>query len=326
MKPLSFLLLSILCIVSSALASPSTDKFEQFQALSRLAPIDLDDSSYGDLTSKPRDYYAAIVLTATEARFGCILCRELQPEWELIAQSWNKGSKPDELKLLFGTLDFVHGKATFQKLMLQTAPVLLVFPPTVGPFARVDDTPFRFDFTGLMSADQLYTWINRHLPEGPKPPLVRPVNYVRLVSAITLSMGAVTLFTVLSPYVLPIVRNRNIWAAISLIAILLFTSGHMFNHIRRVPYVVGDGKGGISYFAGGFQTQFGMETQIVAAIYATLSFATIALAMKVPRMADAKAQQVAVVIWGAVLFGVYSFLLSVFKAKNAGYPFFLPPF
>lgn len=117
-----------------------------------------------------------------------------------------------------------------------------------------------------MSADQLYTWINRHLPEGPKPPLVRPVNYVRLVSAITLSMGAVTLFTVLSPYVLPIVRNRNIWAAISLIAILLFTSGHMFNHIRRVPYVVGDGKGGISYFAGGFQTQFGMETQIVAAI------------------------------------------------------------
>jgi len=48
--------------------------------------------------------------------------------------------------------------------------------------------------------------------------------------------------------------------------------------------------------------------------------------MKVPRMADAKAQQVAVVIWGVVLLGMYSFLLSVFKAKNAGYPFFLPPF
>lgn len=161
-------------------------------------------------------------------------------------------------------------------------------------------------------------------------------------------MGAVTVFTVLSPYVLPIIRNRNIWAAISLIAILLFTSGHMFNHIRRVPYVVGDGKGGISYFAGGFSTQFGMETQIVAAICefsalykcvlssmltqinnlsdAILSFATIALAMKVPRMADAKAQQMAVVIWGVVLLGMYSFLLSIFKAKNAGYPFFLPPF
>lgn len=49
-------------------------------------------------------------------------------------------------------------------------------------------------------------------------------------------------------------------------AILLFISGHMFNHIRRVPYVVGDGKGGVNYIAGGFQTQYGMETQIVAAL------------------------------------------------------------
>lgn len=79
-------------------------------------------------------------------------------------------------------------------------------------------------------------------------------------------MAVATAIAVLSPYLLPIIQNRNLWAAISLIAILLFTSGQMFNHIRKVPYVAGDGKGGISYFAGGFQNQFGMETQIIAAI------------------------------------------------------------
>lgn len=89
---------------------------------------------------------------------------------------------------------------------------------------------------------------------------------MRLVSAITILMGALSLFTVLSPYVLPIIQNRNLWAAVSLIAILLFTSGQMFNHIRKVPYVASDGHGGISYFAGVFQNQLGMETQIVAAI------------------------------------------------------------
>jgi oligosaccharyltransferase complex subunit gamma len=89
---------------------------------------------------------------------------------------------------------------------------------------------------------------------------------MRIVSVITILMAVVTATTVLSPYLLPIVQNRNLWAAVSLIAILLFTSGQMFNHIRKVPYVAGDGKGGISYFAGGFQNQFGMETQIVAAI------------------------------------------------------------
>lgn len=95
---------------------------------------------------------------------------------------------------------------------------------------------------------------------------------MRFISAITILMGAITLFAVLSPYVLPIVQNRSLWAAVSLIAILLFTSGQMFNHIRKVPYVAGDGHGGISYFAGGFQNQFGMETQIIAAICMSYPF------------------------------------------------------
>jgi len=63
-----------------------------------------------------------------------------------------------------------------------------------------------------------------------------------------------------------------LWAALSLIAVLLFTSGHMFNQIRKVPYVAGDDKGGISYFAGGFSNQFGMETQIIAAICEYIAF------------------------------------------------------
>lgn len=326
MRALS-LAIAFLCSAGIAFsAKPLAGKFERYQFLSRYTPLDLDDSTYEDLTSKPRDYHVAVLLTALEARYGCTLCRDFQPEWELIARSWNKGSKPDGIKMLFGTLDFNRGKNTFQKLMLQTAPIVLLFPPTVGPFAKADGQPLRFDFSGPISADQLYMWINRHLPEGVKPPLVRPVNYMRLISVVTILMGVVTLFNVLSSYVLPIIRNRNVWAAVSLIAILLFTSGHMFNHIRKVPYVAGDGKGGISYFAGGFSNQFGMETQIIAATYGILSFATIALALKVPRITDGKAQQLAVIVWGTVLLGMYSFLLSVFRTKNGGYPFFLPPF
>ena len=83
---------------------------------------------------------------------------------------------------------------------------------------------------------------------------------------ITSILGAFTVLSILWPYLVPVIQNRNLWAAVSLILILLFTSGHMFNHIRKVPYVAGDGRGGISYFAGGFSNQYGMETQIVAAM------------------------------------------------------------
>jgi oligosaccharyltransferase complex subunit gamma len=56
-----------------------------------------------------------------------------------------------------------------------------------------------------------------------------------------------------------------------MIAILLFISGHMFNHIRGTPYVTGDGKGGITYFTAGFQSQLGLEVQIVAAMCKSFS-------------------------------------------------------
>ena len=109
-------------------------------------------------------------------------------------------------------------------------------------------------------------WISRYLPDGPKPAVQRPLNYVRIIAITTTILGVVSFLSVAYPYILPVVQNRNLWAGISLITILLFTSGHMFNHIRKVPYVAGNDQGGISYFAGGFSNQFGMETQIVAAI------------------------------------------------------------
>lgn len=112
----------------------------------------------------------------------------------------------------------------------------------------------------------MHAWIGRVAPEGDKPPVRRPFNYVRFVAGTTIILGIISVISVAHPYLVPVLQNRNLWATISLITILLFTSGQMFNHIRKVPYVSGDGKGGISYFAGGFQNQFGMETQIVAAM------------------------------------------------------------
>ncbi|KKY23016.1 putative oligosaccharyl transferase subunit [Phaeomoniella chlamydospora] len=326
MRLLKLLTVSLLsCTTLAASKASSKDIFQKYHAKSS-GPLELDDALFEELTSAPRDYSFAVILTALDARFGCGICKEFQPEWEILAKSYNKGDKQGEGRLLFGTLDFSNGRNTFQKLMLQTAPVLYVFQPTVGPNAKLDSQPVRYDFTGSQTAEQAYAWLQRHLPDGPRPPLVRPVNYGRIVVTITTLLGLITFGTVAAPYVLPIITNRNLWAAVSLISILLFTSGHMFNHIRKVPYVAGDGRGGISYFAGGFQNQFGLETQIVAAMYGVLSFATIALALKVPRISNPKTQQTMVFVWGLVSLGMYSFLLSVFRQKNGGYPFFLPPF
>lgn len=59
---------------------------------------------------------------------------------------------------------------------------------------------------------------------------------------------------------------------------------------------------------------------------AVLSFAIIFLGLRVPRIKDARTQQIAAIIWSTVIFGMYSFLMSLFRIKNGGYPFWLPPF
>ncbi|KAF2877798.1 magnesium transporter protein-like protein 1 precursor [Massariosphaeria phaeospora] len=329
MRWLQVLTASLLPFTALAAKKSSGDRFSDFRAKSSSSgAVKLDDNSYAQLTKAPRDYSVAVLLTALETRFGCKLCQEFQPEWELLGKSWLKGDKSGAGRQIFGTLDFVDGKNTFQSLMLQTAPILLYFHPTVGPNAKVDAQPVRFDFTnGPQSAEQIHSWVSRQLPaDAPKPAVHRPFNWVKIVSVSTGILGAVTFLAVAAPYLVPILQNRNLWAAFSLIAVLLFTSGHMFNHIRKVPYVQGDGKGGMNYFAGGFSNQFGLESQIVAAMYGVLSFATISLALKVPRIADARAQQIAVFLWSGVLLCMYSFLLSVFRMKNGGYQFWLPPF
>ncbi len=178
-----------------------------------------------------------------------------------------------------------------------------------------------------LPAETMHQWIARQVPaDAPKPPVVRPVNWLKIITITVSVLGGITFLVVASPYIIPVLQNRNIWAAFSLIAVLLFTSGYMFNHIRKVPYVTGDGKGGLAYFAGGFSNQYGLESQIIAVLYGVLSFATISLALKVPRIKDPKAQQFTVFLWGGIMLCMYSFLLSVFRMKNGGYQFWLPPF
>ncbi|KAI9732870.1 MAG: oligosaccharyl transferase subunit ost3/OST6 [Cirrosporium novae-zelandiae] len=328
MKFFQFLLFSSIPFAAIAAKKASADKFTEYHARSLSStPLKLDSELYEYLTAAPRNYTLAVELTALDAKFGCQLCKEFQPEWELLAKSWTKGDKKGESHVLFGTLDFIDGRSIFQKLMLQTAPIILLFPPTVGPHAPTDTQPIRNDFSqGPQSAEQIHGWLARHISSDPKPPLVRPINWLRIIMTSISILGAISFVSVAYPYFLPIIQNRKIWAAASLVMILLFTTGHMFNHIRKVPYIAGDGKGGVAYFAGGFSNEFGIESQIIAMIYGVLSFTIIFLSTKVPTIADAKKQQLFVIIFSTVVFAVYSFLISIFRVKNGGYPFRLPPF
>ena len=118
MRLLQLLTAALLPFITLAAKKSTGDRFKDYHGkqLSNGAPIKLDDTSYQQLTKTPRDYAAAILLTAMDARFGCQLCNDFQPEWDLLGKSWSRGDWEGESRLIFGTLDFMDGKSTFQSV------------------------------------------------------------------------------------------------------------------------------------------------------------------------------------------------------------------
>lgn len=324
----SSVLLPFSLLFAGVFADDPSERFVEFQkkALSS-SPVKLDDASYKKITAAPRDYSIAVLLTAQDARYGCQMCREFGPELDLLSTQWTKGDKAGNSRVLFALLDFNDGRDTFMSLGLQTAPVLLFFQPTTGEFAVPDPDPLRYDFnSGKPSAEALHEWIVRHTPGRPHPQFKRPTDWFMMLSALVIITGVGTLIYTTWSYTWPWLSSRALWRFLVLFSVLIFTSGQMFNQIRNTPYVGQDGRGHISYIAGGFQSQFAIETQIIGVLYGALALMAIALADKVPRMGSPSSQNIAVLAYAGVMLVLYSFLLSVFRVKNGGYPFSLPPF
>lgn len=118
MKLSNILPLTPLPVLCFGARNQSIGTFENYHAKSLLsAPLRLDDASYDELTATPRNHSVVVLLTALEARFGCQLCRDFQPEWDLLGKSWAKGDRHGDSRILLGTLDFADGKGTFQKVV-----------------------------------------------------------------------------------------------------------------------------------------------------------------------------------------------------------------
>lgn len=106
----------LLLLLSGSLAAkkPTNERWNDFHSKSLSStPLKLKETAYKSLTASPRDYSVGVLLTALETRFGCQLCQDFQPEWDIIAKSWIQGDKKAESRMLFGTLDFADGRDVF---------------------------------------------------------------------------------------------------------------------------------------------------------------------------------------------------------------------
>ncbi|KAK9247181.1 hypothetical protein V1506DRAFT_533191 [Lipomyces tetrasporus] len=286
--------------------------------------IRLTDQNFDTVISAPRDYGLVVLLTAEAPQMGCHLCREFAPDYNLVAHSWHYEHPKGGDGLYFGVLDFKDGQKTFQKLQLKTAPNLWVYAPTVGENAGPVQ-PFNYEIVGVPDvAGSVIRFIESHVP-GVHITIHRQRDYSKLAVPVLLALAGLGSIKYIYPFIRPVIESRAIWAGLSLVLILMFTSGHMFNNIRHTPYVAGNRNGGVQYIAPGFSSQYGFETQAIAVLYAFLAFGAISLATKTPRISNRTKQTMAIGTWCTMMLCLFSLLLFIFRLKNRGYPFSLPP-
>lgn len=124
-----------------------------------------------------------------------------------------------------------------------------------------------------------------------------------------------------SAFWIPVAQSRIFWGILSIIAVTIWTSGYMWNRIKGAPYVTAGQGGQVNWIAQGYGNQYGLETQVVAVLYASLAGAVVILTTLIPAQANTNKQRVGVLLWVALIVVLYSFLIRLFKIKNGGYPF-----
>jgi oligosaccharyltransferase complex subunit gamma len=129
----------------------------------------------------------------------------------------------------------------------------------------------------------------------------------------------------------PIVRNKWSWAIITVLIMLIMTSGFMYTLIRGVPYAGPDG----AWIAAGSQNQVGQEVHVISFICASqlptsyllfiafidglLSFSLLMLILVVPHQSSPQKQRLQIVLWTGITMVMYSVLVALFRIKNRGW-------
>ncbi|GAA5857818.1 hypothetical protein JCM8547_005991 [Rhodosporidiobolus lusitaniae] len=314
----SVLLASLLPLLASAAPSKAADKYRAL-ARSSNGLLSLTAAQYDELVAQPRDYSVSVVLTALGAQYKCQPCQLLQPEYAAVAKQWQHAKKEDGEEHFFAYVDFQTGPEIFQRLGLQSAPAFQLWHPTEGPRASSQLGPDGMAF-GFKAEE-----ITRYLQSKAKLPSLtfkRPVDKGEVAKTVFLTIGGAFGAYQLWPYAAIIFGRRYIWAAASIFIILFMTAGHMWTQIRRPMYVQPQRGGGVSYIAGGYQTQLGAEVHLISAIYGILGFSAYTLAYTIPKLNDPTRQRLGVYVWTGVLVVMAGVLMNIFGgSKQPGYPF-----
>lgn len=285
--------------------------------------FDIADDLYENYLSGARDYDVMVFMTSDSPQINCLLCRETDPRFRILANSWDRAypaGYSEGRDIYFFKAEFANSKNLFQQMQLDSIPKIFYFPAQlegVNPAAWVTNNS-QYQFFQGEQQELMKEWVTSIT--GASFDIYVPLDYSRLIMNACITFAIIMLIRRFRGPLALMFQSPFMWGSLSLVAILLFVGGYMFNQIRNTPFVKESGDN-VEYIAPGAQTQYGLETQLLSSLYGLLSLVFVLLVGKVGAIRNAKVQFFAVAIISALLYLLYSVLLFIFAQKHRGYPF-----
>lgn len=311
MKEILYTLLTLFVCIGLILAQNTTKKDTLISLVNEEGVVKLNSESFNRFAEGKRDYHFVVFMTALDPQFNCEPCRELEPEILLIAKTYQKSRNNKEL--FFGYLDFDDGEEIYYQLGLESAPNVLYYSPQnagdSSNFVKYDIKEKGF------KAEALADFFSNQA--GFTVKAKRPLNYTTICSQLALGVGAAIAFKLIYSNL----YHRTTWAVVSVLIVLIMTTGHMWTRIRGPAYIKHTPEGQINYVTDGVSLQLGVETHIVASVYGFLGLSILSLIKVVPRIEGKGRQNCAALLCTGCIVLIFSGLFALFHIKHGGYPY-----
>jgi hypothetical protein len=314
------------CLISQSTES-KISQITDLAANSKGNVITLNDATFAYYAvSNPRPYSLLVFMTAADPKYKCGVCKQLDREISLLAQSYATDikAKGGTQELFFIRLDYEKSQRMFQSYQTQSVPVVFHIASSQGDRENAKEYDIaqrdKFQVPQDPDAEMIGNFIRERTGISIKIEHSMIMTYVTLIVLFCGLAALVRPVIAYLPFFLGLIRMKSLWITISAGVYTCAISGLIFDIIRTPPMFHQDQRSGqIMLFYPQSGSQFVAEGFIIGFLNLMCAGSLIFVAAAAPKF-KSENNRSAAVIGGMIVFTLcFLQIRGLYVMKNRWY-------
>lgn len=269
-------------------------------------------------------------MTATHPKFRCQICKQIDQELTLVAQSYAQSltSSKSEQEVFFVRIDYETSGKSFHAYGVTSVPVVFYLPPSLAAeTANTKETKEskiaprdKFQVPAVVDAESIANFVRDR--SGVSIDIKRSMVWLYITLLVVLGVLLALVKPVIDslPFWLNLIRRQSIWVVVSLGIYTCAISGMIFDIIRSPPlYHMNPQSGQILFFYPQSGNQFVVEGFVIGFLNLACAISLVVISIYVPKFKDEQNRMIGM-IGGIVIFAFcFRMVRSLYIMKNQWY-------